>query len=501
MLAAALLVGGTIAAVMPGALVGVFYDDGIYLALARSLAEGHGYHLLYLPGTPGGVHYPFGYPAFLAALWTLWPHFPANVALFRAANVVLMAIFAALTVGHLGERVLGTRWAGATVVALAAIALPLVTVATVLFAEPLFLALAAGACWVAEAASRAGSRRGALVAVLAGVLAGAAALTRSIGIALVLGIAVTLFLAHRPRAGLIVAAVAAAILAPWSAWVAAHHHELDSAIASGYGTYGDLLRQSGWGWLSPRSFADVAGPLGTIALPPLPGLRALLAIPACALLLAGIVRLVREIPALGWTLVFYLGIVLVWPYGPDRFLWAALPWLAVAFVLGTEAAWRRSAEAGVAAGRVMRAAAAAGALGVAIGFGFFQVRGYVNGWATSTQRGISATMSTILPWIRERTEPDAVIASEDEALIWLYTGRRAVPNYLWRVRGRSAEGLGADSLRAWLDRNGADYLVLTGPRSDPAAAVDALMGSRPGYLEMYQVWPGPMFAFRVHRPT
>jgi hypothetical protein len=501
MLAAALVVGGTIAAVMPGALVGVFYDDGIYLALAKSLAEGHGYHLLYLPGAPGGMHYPFGYPAFLAALWKLWPHFPANVVLFRAANVVLMAIFAALTVGHLGDRVMGRKWAGALVVALAATALPLVTVATVLFAEPLFLALAAGACWVAEAASRADGRRGALIAVLAGALAGTAALTRSIGISLVLGIVVTLFLARRPRAALIAGAVAAAILAPWSAWVAVHHHELDSAIASGYGTYGDLLKQSGWGWLSLRSFADIGGPLGAIALPPLPGLRALLAIPACALLLAGIVRLVRAIPSLGWTLVFYLGIVMVWPYGPDRFLWAVLPWLAIAFVFGAEAAWQRSAEASDSAGKVIRIAVAAGVLGVVVGFGFFQVRGFVNGWATSTQRGISETMSTILPWVREKTEPDAVIAGEDEALLWLYTGRRAVPNYLWRVRGRSAEGLGPDSLRAWLDRTRASYLVLTGARSDPAAAVDALMGARPGYLEMYQVWPGPMFAFRIRRPT
>lgn len=501
MLAAALVAFGAIAALTPRALVGVFYDDGIYVALAKSLAEGNGYHLLYLPGAPGGVHYPFGYPAFLAALWKLWPHFPANVALFRAANAVLMGIFAALTVGHLGARVLGRRWAGAALVVLAATALPLVTVATVLFAEPLFLALAAGACWVAESASRADGRRGALIAVLAGALAGAAALTRSIGLSLVLGIVVTLFLANRRRAALIAGLVAAAILAPWSAWVAAHHRELDGAIASGYGTYGDLLRQSGWGWLSLRSFADVGGPLGTIALPPVPGLRALLAIPACALLLFGIARLVREIPALGWTLVFYLLIVLVWPYGPDRFLWAVLPWIAIAFVFGVEAAWRRAAEASVAAGQVIRTAVAAGAVGVAVGFGFFQVRGYVNGYATSTQRGISETMGTILPWIRERTEPDAVIAGEDEALIWLYTGRRAVPNYLWRVRGRSAEGVGADSLRAWLDRTRANYLILTGPRSDPAAAVDELMGKRPGYLEMFQVWPGPMFAFRIHHPA
>ena len=113
MLAAGLAVGGVALAVMPRALVGVFYDDGIYLALARSLAEGHGYRLLYLPGSPGAVHYPFAYPAFLAVLWSAWPQFPANVVLFRAANAVLLGLFAALSAGHVAERVLGRWWAAA----------------------------------------------------------------------------------------------------------------------------------------------------------------------------------------------------------------------------------------------------------------------------------------------------------------------------------------------------------------------------------------------------
>ncbi len=65
---------------LTGSLVGVFYDDGIYLALGRSLAEGHGYRLLYLPGAPGAVHYPFLYPLLLAALSKLAPAFPADVA-------------------------------------------------------------------------------------------------------------------------------------------------------------------------------------------------------------------------------------------------------------------------------------------------------------------------------------------------------------------------------------------------------------------------------------
>lgn len=62
------------------ALAGVFYDDGIYLSLARSLAEGEGFRYGHLPGDPAGVRYPFLYPYVLSFLWRVWPSFPANLA-------------------------------------------------------------------------------------------------------------------------------------------------------------------------------------------------------------------------------------------------------------------------------------------------------------------------------------------------------------------------------------------------------------------------------------
>jgi hypothetical protein len=40
------------------ALVGVFYDDGLYAGLATALASGLGYVHPNLPGLPGAVHYP-----------------------------------------------------------------------------------------------------------------------------------------------------------------------------------------------------------------------------------------------------------------------------------------------------------------------------------------------------------------------------------------------------------------------------------------------------------
>jgi len=484
---------------IPRALVGVFYDDGIYLALARSLAEGHGYRHLYLPLAPAAVHYPVLYPALLAALWKVWPSFPANVALFRAANAVFMGLFAAGSAWYLGRRVGLRPWASALLVAAAATAIPMLAVATVLFSEPLFLVLTVAACWTADVAGTAAGRRALVLAALAGLLAGLAVLCRSIGVAVVAGVVLALLRGRRWRVALAALVPAMLCLAPWAAWVSAHRGGIDPAIAANYGSYGAFLTQGGLRWLSARSVLDLARPLGAITLGILPlAARAVVGVLAAPILATGLVVLARRAPAAGWMTVVYLAIVFLWPYGPDRFLWGILPWLAFAFVLGVRelvsASFRRPGPEGVAA-RVLVLGVAVAVMG---GFAAFQVRGFVTGAATEEQTGISETMTTVLSWVRSSTDTSAVIAGEDEALIWLYTGRRAVPSYVWRVRGRAAESLGPDSLRSWLTRAGATHLVLTGPGSDAAQTVDALLARSPGFLHLVYV-AGPVLGFRVAR--
>lgn len=498
--AAGLAVAAVVALNLTRSLVGVFYDDGVYLALAKSLAEGHGYRLLYLPGAPGAVHYPFLYPAFLAALWRLAPAFPANVALFKAANAVLLGLFAALLVLYLRSRAAQPAWRIALFVVAVATALPLVTVATVLFAEPLFLVFAVAACWAADAARAAPTRRSAwALAAAAGCLAGAAALTRSVGIAVIAGVVAALLLARRPRAALIAGVCAAACLAPWLAFAARHHGDADPILAANYGTYTDLLAQAGW-WLSPASLGDLLSPLGAVALAPFHGwLRWYLGVPALLVLVMGFAPLVRGWSALGWSLLGYLVIVFAWPYGPDRFLWAVWPFLALAFAAGLARIWTGLAAMRQPYARIGRWCVAAVAAAVALGYGFYQVRGYARGDAMALQRGISATMEEVVPWIRDATPRDAVVAGEDEALLWLYAGRRAVPNYVWRYRGRGEETLGPDSLRAWFDRAGVTRVVLTGPRSDAAPTLNQLLARTPGYLRLVRVWPGSVLAFAVER--
>jgi hypothetical protein len=75
--------------------VGVFQDDGAYVILARSLAQGEGFRFSNIPGEPVATHYPPLYPVLLAALWKLSPAFPANVTLFKFVNAALLGAAAA----------------------------------------------------------------------------------------------------------------------------------------------------------------------------------------------------------------------------------------------------------------------------------------------------------------------------------------------------------------------------------------------------------------------
>jgi hypothetical protein len=499
--AAGLAVAAVVAANLTGALVGVFYDDGIYVALARSLAEGHGYRLLYLPGQPAAVRYPFLYPLFLAGLWKIFPAFPANVAVFKAANAALLGLVAALLVLYLRGRVAARPWLCALLVAGATTALPLVTVATVLFAEPLFLVLLVGACWAGDAARAAAERRRAfLLALLAGLLAGGAALARSLGVAAIAGVALSLLVARRPRAAVIAVAAGAACLVPWVLWTAHYRAGVDPAIVGNYGTYGDFMAQSGVVALAPTRLLDLLAPMGAVALAPFRGwLRFYLGMPALVLLIAGFVPLLMRAPALGWTLLGYLAIVFAWPFGPDRFLWAAWPLLAVAFAAGADRMWRRVRGAPPHLASLGRWCIAAVVAMVVVGYGYYQVRGYARGDVVRLQNGISATLAEVLPWIREATPPDAVVAGDDEAAIWLYAGRRAVPSYLWHYGLRGDESLGPGALHAWLLRAGATHVVLGGGGSDAAVTLSQVLGQYPGFLRLVHVWPGEVLAFAVDR--
>lgn len=469
-------------------LVGVFYDDGLYAGLATALARGQGYVHLHLPGAPAAVHYPPLYPLVLAPLFGLLPVDGAALG-GKIVNLLLGAAAAAIVTFHATRRrLLGEHapaWVPALVVAAAATAIPVLTVQAVLFAEPLFGLLLALAVLAADGPSAAtGPRR----AVVAGVLAALVLLCRSIGLAGALGVVAFLAAVRRsPRAALAAAVPPLVAGAAWAAWVATHRHGIDPALASNYGSYTVTLGQAGLATVG-AGLRDLGRPLAAITLGWLPGgvVRSVVGSAALAVGAYGVAVLARRSSA-GLTVAAYGAIVALWPYPPDRFLWAILPWLALAWGAGAAALW---------AHRPTRVAVAALGAVLVIGYAQYQARGLAGRWWEVTARAISANFAELLPALRD-LPADAVVATDDEALVWLYTGRRAVPLYLFAYRGATVESPDERAQRGYLARQGVTHVLLASATGESARALRALLRADPDWLVPVRRWDGGRWLFAV----
>ena len=485
------------------ALVGVFYDDGLYAGLATALASGLGYVHPNLPGMPGAVHYPPLYPVVLTPIFGLFSVQTAAT-LAKVLNALLGAGAAGLIAWHatrtdlLGLPERPRRWVPAALVFAAAVAIPVLATQTVLFAEPLFAVLLALAVIATD------RQQSPWIIGTAGALA---LLTRSIGIAIVAGV-VCFLLAHRTRwlalrspspegrGGQGVRTVIPIVVPPavaalaWTIWVSTHRAAIDPELALGYGTYLAHIDQAGLSAIAVN-VPDMSRPLEALAFGWI-GVRwlyAILSMLALGVGLYGLVLLARR-SAVGFVLIFYFLILAVWPHPPDRFLWAVLPWLFLAWAAGLIALARQWP-------RLRIPTAVFGTL-VALGFLYYQARGFAGRWWDTQARAISANFAELLPVVS--TLPDsAVVATDDEALVWLYTRRRAVPLYLERYHGSEVVRPTPVEHRAYLDRMGVTHILLASSSSPSAIELRGLIGSYPQLLSALYRWPDGRWLFAVNR--
>ena len=464
-------------------LVGVFYDDGLYAGLALALVRGAGYVHPHLPGTPGCIHYPPLYPLVLAPLYAALPTAGAGLAA-KLLNLALAVGGAGLVAWHaVRADLLGTgapRWLAPAVVAAAATAIPTLATQSVLFSEPLFAVLLAVAVIAADRDRP----------LLAGIAAALALLTRTIGVAAGVGIAIHLLRRRAPARSILMALGPVGIAAlGWGAWVATHRAGIDPALALNYGSYAEVLRQTGFGALGTSAF-DLLRPLlgltvGWVSWTPL---RLVLTLATVALGAYGLWKIGGR-SAIGPVLAAYLAVLAIWPYPADRFLWAVLPWLALAWAAGVVA---MTARPPLRAGAVVVAAAAA------LGFGMYQVRGLSGRWWEGAARGVSSNFEELLPAVREMPA-DVVLATDDEALVWLYTARTAVPFYLYAYRGATVVEPTPEEHRAYLERQGVTHVLLASASSGSAGELRRLLGAYPAWLRPVRSWPGGRWLYEVRR--
>ena len=465
-------------------LVGVFYDDGLYAGLATALARGYGYVHPNLPGMPGAVHYPPLYPVILAPLFGLFSVGGAALSA-KLLNALLAAGAAGLIAWHaFRTAMLGLTkfWFVPAIVLAAALAIPVLATQGVLFAEPLFAVLLALAIVATD--------RGASPWIV-GAAAALALLTRSIGVAIVAGTAGFLLARRVPMRSLLplVLPPLGAMLA-WGMWVATHQRQIDPALALGYGSYLAPVRHAGLSAVAVN-VPDMSRPLEALTLGwiPVRWIYDILATIALGIGLYGLALLSRR-SAIGFTLIFYLLILAVWPYPPDRFLWAVLPWLALAWAAGALELWRRWSRLRIPVGLLVAI--------VIGGYATYEIRGFAGRWWDAQARAISANFAELLPVVANLPS-SAVIASDDEALVWLYTRRQSVPLYLESYRGRDFIQPTPTEHRAYLERMGVTHILLASASSPSAVQLRTLIGAYPAWLTGLYRWSDGRWLFAVNR--
>jgi hypothetical protein len=405
-------------------MVGVFHDDGVYALLARSIANGQGFHYSHLPGAPAATHYPPVYPLVLAFAWRLAPTFPANVPFLLGLNTLCVGA-AALGFWRFATTRLAWKSGHAAMGALAAtLALPVLALSGALLSEPLFLALVWPALLLSERVAESASTARVLQV---GAFIGALMLVRTHALALLLALLFVLALRKRWRDVVLVGAAATVVQLPWQLWTRWGTPHVAPPLEGSYGPYLGFIaagvREGGmsfvlntirvntvecWLLLQDRFATGLIAPLHFMAI----------AIALIALAV-GAWSIGRKAPVTIVFLALYMAIVLLFASPPWRYAWAVWPLFALLMMDGVRVSWRPSSRWRV-------AIAACAAL-----LGFTYLRTDLHEYATRAWRAPArfptAQIAPVIAWVQAHTGAHDVVLSEGEQVIALYTGRQVAP--------------------------------------------------------------------------
>ncbi len=451
------------AVVSPGA--GVIHDDGVYMVTAQSLATGNGYQIRSLPSEIPQTKYPILYPLVLAALWKLYPDFPANIVLFKLFSLLCTAVW-------VGAAYRLCRRMGASRTECGWVCLWMLSSGWVLFAgagvmsDMLFCALTAGALVVLD-----DDRLNYPRSILGGLLCGAAFLSRTIGATLIVAAVATFLLRRRFREGAVFLLCALALAAPWLAWQASQ-----SAAADANLVYYSKLSYQGNTILSLPGLAQRANVLLTNLVFVSLGFDMLLRFPmhlagrlASMLLwgvaLYGAIRDARRLGSISayWFLL-YSGLLLIWVYMPDRYLVPLLPLAAVWAIRGMQGIpWPRVRKL------VVGSSAAALALCSIVGAAA-NSRNIERGQTASPGDFALDRMDDVRQlcrWVRNNTPPESVLAANNDPFMYLLSGHKAVriwrsdPYLLFYAGGNAAPLGNVANFKARLLAEDVRYLMVT----------------------------------------
>ncbi len=494
--------------------LGYFHDDSIYWISAKSLADGAGYRIASLPGSPFQTKYPPLYPLLLAGVWRAWPDFPANLRLAASLNWMIAAAYLALSC--LAFHDFGARHVAA-LTALVALNPWVALGAASLLSELPFSVLAIAALALTERARDRASPW--WLAAAAGAIAGLAYLTRVAGIVLLVACPLALLISKQRKRAVLFAASMLPAVAGWTLWSHLHRTAARDALSIYYTDYvGYYLRDLRLAdlplivWTNLDSLICSLGGLFVFGLGDGVWGRSAARILAAAAI-AGTVRLVRRH---GWKAHHFFAaahalLLLIWNFTPDqRFLIPLLPIALAGLACEFEnlaGVLRASWQAGPANRAV---AAGAGALLVA-GLLFAGLR-TADAFRTALpefmnrHRKTSAAALSVYHWIDVSLPRDAALLAYFDPLVYLRTRRRAsrffIPSHVFYREDRAALAEACRSASDLARARGLTYALLTPGDPDIEIAGESrpagerLLAANPDWKLVHQEPAGAVYQIK-----
>lgn len=445
-------------------VIGLLVDDAWYVLLAKAIASGDGYTLINAP-TPG-IHpaAPPAFPALLAVVWLLHGEFPANLWLLKAVSMAAMAgvgivafLYFRRNRGLSFHLALGI--AGATVFYPALVFMATATVMSeCVYTFIQILAICAVETCAREDRDKAGWR----TPVVAGALASAAFLTRAAGAGLIVAAVVYLLWVRRPRQALALGAVVVFVAGAWVVYARTHAptpEERAEQASSMIIPYNEQFWQRTAGNPADGTISAAELPtrvwknlseiarydIGAVVLYGLyrsiePGRVVLLnkswiwlSLILTALAAAGFIAVARErLTAAEFVVPLSLSISALWGWEQFRFLLPLIPFLIFYLLMGVRAIYRLlarfSPELQPSAIWIRLAAIAwvMAAINVFFNFQFIHKRYAAAPGDEIMWYGVFAENAELLRETNARLEKDAIVATTNPALVYLFTGHRTV---------------------------------------------------------------------------
>ncbi len=418
---------------------GNFHDDAIYVSTAKAIAQGEGYRLINLPDSPVQTKYPFLYPALLAVIWKLWPSFPENLLAMQWLSLLTGAATVAISYVYVVRFGYCSRRVAVASGLLCATSSGFLFFCTEILSEIPFALLLVSSLWALDKHIRA-PFKSRYSQFFLGFFVALPFLCRTVGLILPITGLIIIYCWGRPVFWAALGSLAGVLL--WFVWVLIHLGGGGQGPTAIY--YTDYM-----GWWSQFGLVSICRVFllnllmvgSSITALGMEGLRrGLSVLGPIFLLIFGLLlcyatliialRQLRQGRLLPWCLISYMFIFCLWPWPPYRFLVPVLPLLLIYMLCAIREMLRRLSSLPGYNSLLVLGLTVLVTINLVLVYRYSQTThhtGYPY-YPDDTSQDAPAFWSSyegIFEWLGKNSQPDDVITSGLDSMIYLYTSRRA----------------------------------------------------------------------------